>query len=184
MYKLTVFDLLIAIATLVLVEFPRRYTPPRQHVQGKMCSLVTVPCSPVCVCQDGGRQLVQCAGAEAGTAGVCHPLQRPGAGLQSDCGLDRGSLLPPASAHQHRQIYHPFPLQEGEYVAAATGSQRQHCALFCVSMAAVYPQVTLFYNCRPALRTFRSTTSNFFFLVVLLFGWGLATSVMVYSVAA
>lgn len=51
-------------------------------------------------------------------------------------------------------------------------------------MAVVSPQVTLFYNCRPALRTFRSTTSNFFFLVVLLFGWGLATSVMVYSVAA
>lgn len=31
MYKLTVFDLLITIATLVLVEFPRRYTPPRQQ---------------------------------------------------------------------------------------------------------------------------------------------------------
>lgn len=186
MYKLTVFDLLIAIATLVLVEFPRRYTPPRQHVQGKMCSLVTVPCSPVCVRQDGGRQLVQCAGAEAGTTGVCHSLQRPGAGLRSDCGLDRGSLLPPASAHQHRQIYHCLLLQEGEYVTAATGSQTCFVSLtpFRVSMAVVSPQVTLFYNCRPALRTFRSTTSNFFFLVVLLFGWGLATSVMVYSVAA
>ena len=56
--------------------------------------------------------------------------------------------------------------------------------LFFVSIAAVYPQITLFYNCRPALRTFRSTASTFFFLVVLLFGWGLATSVMVYSVAA
>lgn len=55
---------------------------------------------------------------------------------------------------------------------------------FRVSIAVVYPQITLFYNCRPALRTFRSTTSTFFFLVVLLFGWGLATAVMAYSVAA
>lgn len=43
------------------------------------------------------------------------------------------------------------------------------------------PQITLFYNCRPAMKTFRSTTSTFFFLMVLLFGWGLATAVMVYS---
>lgn len=47
----------------------------------------------------------------------------------------------------------------------------------------LHPQITLFYNCRPALRTFRSTTSTFFFLVVLLFGWGLATAVMVYSLS-
>lgn len=45
------------------------------------------------------------------------------------------------------------------------------------------PQTTLFYNCRPALRTFRSTYSTVVFLVVLLFGWGLATVVMVYSLA-
>lgn len=56
--------------------------------------------------------------------------------------------------------------------------------LILVSIAVVYPQITLFHNCRPALRTFRSTTSTFFFLVVLLFGWGLATTVMAYSVAA
>ncbi|KAF7657228.1 hypothetical protein LDENG_00030420 [Lucifuga dentata] len=42
-------------------------------------------------------------------------------------------------------------------------------------------KITLFYNCRPALKTFRSTTSTFFFLVVLLFGLGLATVVMIYS---
>lgn len=50
--------------------------------------------------------------------------------------------------------------------------------------AVVSPQITLFCNCRPALRTFRSTTSTFFFLVVLLFGWALATAVMTYSLAA
>ncbi|XP_072250273.1 transmembrane channel-like protein 7 [Leuresthes tenuis] len=44
-------------------------------------------------------------------------------------------------------------------------------------------KITLFYNCRPALRTFRSTTSTFFFLVVLVFGWILASVVMIYAVA-
>ncbi|XP_077383219.1 transmembrane channel-like protein 7 [Festucalex cinctus] len=44
-------------------------------------------------------------------------------------------------------------------------------------------KVTLFYNCRPALKTFRSTTSTFVFLVVLLFGWAMATLVMIYSVS-
>lgn len=85
------------------------------------------------MCQDGGGQLVQCAGAEAGTTGVCHSLQRSSAGLRSDCGLDRDSLLPPASAHQHRQICHPLLLQEGEYVT--TGSHTQHRALFRVTNA-------------------------------------------------
>lgn len=45
------------------------------------------------------------------------------------------------------------------------------------------PQITLFYNCRPALKTFRSTTSTFFFLVVLLFGWILSLVVMIYGLA-
>ncbi|KAM9724137.1 voltage-gated chloride channel TMC4 [Menidia menidia] len=44
-------------------------------------------------------------------------------------------------------------------------------------------KITLFSNCRPALRTFRSTTSTFFFLVVLFFGWILALVVMIYAVA-
>nr|XP_057940230.1 transmembrane channel-like protein 7 [Doryrhamphus excisus] len=44
-------------------------------------------------------------------------------------------------------------------------------------------KITLFSNCRPALRTFRSTTSTFVFLVVLLFGWAMATLVLIYSVA-
>lgn len=43
-------------------------------------------------------------------------------------------------------------------------------------------QITLFQNCQPATRNFRSTTSNFFFLLVLLFGWMLATMVLLYSV--
>lgn len=44
-------------------------------------------------------------------------------------------------------------------------------------------KMTLFYNCRPALKTFRSTTSSFFFSGILLLGLGLATLVMIYSVA-
>ncbi|XP_061072013.1 transmembrane channel-like protein 7 [Conger conger] len=44
-------------------------------------------------------------------------------------------------------------------------------------------KITLFYNCRPADRTFRSTSSNFFFLLVLLFGWMLACLALIYSVA-
>ncbi|XP_036394554.1 transmembrane channel-like protein 7 [Megalops cyprinoides] len=44
-------------------------------------------------------------------------------------------------------------------------------------------KLTLFYNCRPANRTFRSTSSNFFFLLVLLFGWILASATLIYSVA-
>lgn len=44
-------------------------------------------------------------------------------------------------------------------------------------------KITLFQNCRPARKTFRSTTSTFFFLVVLLFGWGLALVAMIYSMA-
>ncbi|XP_046897283.1 transmembrane channel-like protein 7 [Hypomesus transpacificus] len=44
-------------------------------------------------------------------------------------------------------------------------------------------KITLFQNCRPAVKTFRSTTSTFFFLVVLLFGWSLALVAMIYSLA-
>ncbi|MGH0157920.1 UNVERIFIED_CONTAM: hypothetical protein FKN15_034340 [Acipenser sinensis] len=44
-------------------------------------------------------------------------------------------------------------------------------------------QLTLFQNCRPASRTFRSSTSNFFFLLVLLLGLGLACVPLGYSVA-
>nr|XP_061789473.1 transmembrane channel-like protein 7 [Nerophis lumbriciformis] len=67
-------------------------------------------------------------------------------------------------------------------------------ALFCPLLPAINTvkfvilfyckKVTLFQNCRPALKTFRSTTSTFVFLVVLLFGWAMATLVMIYSVAA
>ncbi|CAL1611012.1 unnamed protein product [Knipowitschia caucasica] len=44
-------------------------------------------------------------------------------------------------------------------------------------------KTTLFTNCRPALRTFRSTTSSFFFSGILLLGLFLASLVMIYSVA-
>lgn len=44
-------------------------------------------------------------------------------------------------------------------------------------------RMTLFYNCRPALKTFRSTTSSFFFSLILLVGLFLASMVMIYSAA-
>ncbi|XP_062394153.1 transmembrane channel-like protein 7 [Sardina pilchardus] len=44
-------------------------------------------------------------------------------------------------------------------------------------------KITLFQNCRPAVRTFRSTSSNVVFFLVLLFGWSLATTVLIYSMA-
>ncbi|XP_041963999.1 transmembrane channel-like protein 7 [Alosa sapidissima] len=44
-------------------------------------------------------------------------------------------------------------------------------------------KISLFQNCRPAARTFRSTSSNVVFFLVLLFGWSLATTVLIYSMA-
>ncbi|XP_028836597.1 transmembrane channel-like protein 4 isoform X2 [Denticeps clupeoides] len=44
-------------------------------------------------------------------------------------------------------------------------------------------KATLFQNCRPAIKSFRSTSSNFFFCLVLLFGWILSTVVLIYSMA-
>ena len=44
-------------------------------------------------------------------------------------------------------------------------------------------QITLFSNCRPATKTFRSTKSKVFFLLVLLFGWSLALVALIYSIA-
>uniref|UniRef100_H3DP10 Transmembrane channel-like protein n=1 Tax=Tetraodon nigroviridis TaxID=99883 RepID=H3DP10_TETNG len=130
MYKLTVFDLLIAVATLVLVEFPR--------------SRMVVDHSSNALVQKLGRQ----------------------------------EFVIPSNV---------LVLVYGQTVVW-TG------ALFCPLLPLINTvkfiilfyckKITLFHNCRPALRTFRSTTSTFFFLVVLLFGWGLATTVMVYSVTA
>eukprot|EP00066_Takifugu_rubripes_P010122 XP_003977688.1 PREDICTED: transmembrane channel-like protein 4 [Takifugu rubripes] len=129
MYKLTVFDLLVTIATLVLVEFPRRM-----------------------LVDNWSNKLVQ--------------------------KLGRQEFVVPANV---------LVLVYGQTVVW-TG------ALFCPLLPLINTvkfiilfyckKITLFCNCRPALRTFRSTTSTFFFLVVLLFGWGLATAVMTYSLAA
>ncbi|KAM9353480.1 voltage-gated chloride channel TMC4 [Symphorus nematophorus] len=128
MYKLTLFDLLINIAVLVLVEFPRRMV-----VDNWTCKLS----------QWVGRQ----------------------------------EFVVPSNV---------LGLVYGQTVVW-TG------ALFCPLLPLINTvkfvilfyckRITLFQNCRPALRTFRSTTSNVFFLVVLLFGWSLATVVLVYSVA-
>ncbi|XP_018538095.1 transmembrane channel-like protein 7 [Lates calcarifer] len=128
MYKLTLFDLLINIAVLVLVEFPRRM-----------------------VVDNWSSKLAQWVG--------------------------RQEFVVPSNV---------LGLVYGQTVVW-TG------ALFCPLLPLINAikfvilfyckKITLFYNCRPALKTFRSTTSTFFFLVVLLFGWGLATVVMIYSLA-
>ncbi|XP_060937486.1 transmembrane channel-like protein 7 [Limanda limanda] len=128
MYKLTLFDLLINIAVLVLVEFPRR--------------IVVDKCS-------------------------CKLAQWVG----------RQEFVVPSNV---------LGLVYGQAVVW-TGT------LFCPLLPLIntikfiiifyLKKITLFHNCRPANRTFRSTTSTFFFLVVLLFGWGMATVVMVYSLS-
>uniref|UniRef100_A0A3Q2NU88 Transmembrane channel-like protein n=1 Tax=Fundulus heteroclitus TaxID=8078 RepID=A0A3Q2NU88_FUNHE len=128
MYKLTLFDLLVNIALLVLVEFPRRMV-----VDNWSCKLSKWV----------GRQ----------------------------------EFVVPSNV---------LGLVYGQTVVW-TG------ALFCPLLPLINTvkfvilfyckKITLFYNCRPAIRTFRSTTSAFFFLAVLLFGWILALVVMIYSLA-
>ncbi|XP_052003199.1 transmembrane channel-like protein 7 [Xyrauchen texanus] len=128
MYKLTLFDFLITITTLILVEFPRRIV-----VDYCSCKLV----------QWVGRQEF---------------------------------LVPP---NVLALVYSQTVVWTG--------------ALFCPLLPLINTikfilffyckKITLFQNCRPALRTFRSTSSNFFFLLVLLIGWMLASVVLIYSVA-
>ncbi|XP_038832667.1 transmembrane channel-like protein 7 [Salvelinus namaycush] len=128
MYKLALFDFLITIAMLILVEFPRRL-----FVDHYSCALTRWV----------GRQEF---------------------------------LVPP----------NVLGLVYGQTVVW-TG------ALFCPLLPLINTlkffilfyckKVTLFSNCRPAVKTFRSTTSTIFFLVVLLFGWGLALVAMIYSLA-
>ncbi|KAJ8005096.1 hypothetical protein DPEC_G00143100 [Dallia pectoralis] len=128
MYKLTLFDFLINVAMLILVEFPRRLL-----VDHWSCALTRWV----------GRQ----------------------------------EFLVP---------YNVLGLVYGQAVVW-TG------ALFCPLLPLINTlkffilfyckKVTLFSNCRPAVKTFRSTTSTIFFLVVLLFGWGLALVALIYSLA-
>ncbi|KAM4601041.1 transmembrane channel-like protein 7 [Polymixia lowei] len=128
MYKLTLFDFLITIAVLVLVEFPRRM-----------------------VVDNWSNKLVQWVG--------------------------RQEFLVPSNV---------LGLVYGQTVVW-TGT------LFCPLLPLINTikflilfyckKITLFNNCRPAMKTFRSTRSTFFFLVVLLFGWGLALVVMIYSLS-
>ncbi|KAK2902870.1 hypothetical protein QQF64_010266 [Cirrhinus molitorella] len=128
MYKLTLFDFLITIATLILVEFPRRIVV--DHCSSKLIQWV-------------GRQ--------------------------------EFSVAPNVLALVYSQT------------VVWTG------ALFCPLLPIINTvkfiffyyckKITLFQNCQPATRNFRSTTSNFFFLLVLLFGWMLSSMVLLYSVA-
>ncbi|KAK7147161.1 hypothetical protein R3I94_009873 [Phoxinus phoxinus] len=127
MYKLTLFDFLITIATLILVEFPRRIVV--DHCSCKLTQWV-------------GRQEF---------------LVAPNvlALVYSQTVVWTGALFCPLL---------PF-INTIKFILF----------YFC-------KKITLFQNCQPATRNFRSTTSNFFFLLVLLFGWMLATMVLLYSV--
>ncbi|KAJ0066543.1 hypothetical protein NL108_014526, partial [Boleophthalmus pectinirostris] len=128
MYKLTLFDLIINVAVLVLVEFPRR--------------MVVDNCS---------NKITEWVG--------------------------RQEFVVP---------YNVLGLVYGQTVVW-TG------AFFCPLLPLINTlkfvilfytkKITLFYNCRPALKTFRSTSSSFFFSGILLLGLGLASLVMIYSVA-
>ncbi|MEQ2251550.1 hypothetical protein ILYODFUR_012113 [Ilyodon furcidens] len=128
MYKLTLFDLLVNIAILVLVEFPRRMV-----VDNWSCKLS----------QWVGRQEF---GVPSNVLGLVY----------GQTVVWTGALFCPL-----------LPL---------INTVKFVIIFYC-------KKITLFNNCRPALRTFRSTTSTFFFLAVLLFGWILALVVMIYSVA-
>ncbi|KAF4103044.1 transmembrane channel-like protein 7 [Onychostoma macrolepis] len=128
MYKLTLFDFLITIATLILVEFPRRIVV--DHCSCKLTQLV-------------GRQEF---------------LVAPNvlALVYSQTVVWTGALFCPLL---------PF-INTIKFILF----------YYC-------KKITLFQNCQPATRNFRSTTSNFFFLLVLLFGWMLSSMVLLYSVA-
>ncbi|XP_020502408.2 transmembrane channel-like protein 7 [Labrus bergylta] len=128
MYKLTLFDLLINIAVLILVEFPRRMVV--DNWSNKLTQWV-------------GRQEFVVSSNVLGL-------------VYSQTVVWTGALYCPL-----------LPL---------INTIKFVIFFYC-------KRITLFNNCRPALKTFRSTTSTFFFLMVLLFGGGLATVVMVYSLA-
>lgn len=145
-----------------------------------------------CVRQNAGGQRFQQADSVHWSTGVHHSLQRTQAGLRSDRRLDRSSLLPSAATHQHHQVYNPVLHQEGDI--SCFNIRNLHSRDTCLPIFLLgfnpyfpitnfFPQITLFKNYRPAVKTFRSTTSTFFFLAVLLLGWGLAIAVMVYSMS-
>ncbi|KAG7270142.1 hypothetical protein CRUP_027212 [Coryphaenoides rupestris] len=128
MYKLALFDLLITIAMLVLVEFPRRMVVDRSSMK---------------LVQWVGRQEFE---VPANVLGLVY----------GQTVVWTGALFCPL-----------LPL---------INTLKFVMVFYC-------KKVTLFYNCRPATKTFRSTRSTVFFLLVLLVGWGLALVAMIYSVA-
>ncbi|CAK6966114.1 transmembrane channel-like protein 7 [Scomber scombrus] len=128
MYKLTLFDFLINIAMLVLVEFPRRM-----------------------VVDNWSNKLAQWVGRQEFVVS------------SNVLGLVYGQTVVWTGA-----LFCPL--------LPVINTIKFFIIFYC-------KKITLFNNCRPALKTFRSTTSTFFFLVVLTFGWGLGIVVMIYSLA-
>ncbi len=120
-----------------------------------------------------------------GTAGVSGCSECSRSSLQSNGGLDWSSFLSIAAIHQHHQIHTLLLLQKGTMNTTLLDTYTSKFTMYSnVSFVSVcLCQITLFQNCQPATRNFRSTTSNFFFLLVLLFGWMLSSVVLLYSVA-
>ncbi|XP_037129691.1 transmembrane channel-like protein 7 [Syngnathus acus] len=128
MYKLTLFDLIVTIAVLALVEFPRRMVV--DNWSNKLTRWV------------GRQEFV----VSANVLGLVY----------GQTVVWMGALFCP--------------------LLPVINTAKFVILFYC-------KKVTLFNNCRPAHKTFRSTTSTFVFLVVLLFGWGMATLVTIYSVS-
>ncbi|CAL8290423.1 unnamed protein product [Merluccius merluccius] len=128
MYKLALFDLIITIAMLVLVEFPRRMV-----VDGSSSKLA----------QWVGRQEFQ---VPANVLGLVY----------GQTVVWTGALFCP--------------------LLPVINTLKFVIVFYC-------KKITLFYNCRPATKTFRSTWATAFFLLVLLFGWSLGLLVLIYSMA-
>ncbi|XP_060776360.1 transmembrane channel-like protein 7 isoform X1 [Neoarius graeffei] len=129
MYKLTLFDFLITIVVMLLVEFPRRLVV--DHCSCKLAQWV-------------GRQEFDVASNVLGL-------------VYGQTVVWSGALFCPI-----------LPL---------INTIKFIIIFYC-------KKVTLFQNCRPTVKTFRSTSSNFFFFLVLLFGWVLSSVVLIYSIAS
>ncbi|TSL82552.1 Transmembrane channel-like protein 7 [Bagarius yarrelli] len=135
LYKLMLFDFLITIAVIVLVEFPRRLVV--DHCSCKLAQWV------------GRQEFVVPSNVLAL--------------VYAQTVVWSGALFCPM-----------LPLI----------NTLKFIIIFYSKKASSLLLVTLFQNCRPALKTFRSTSSNFFFFLVLLFGLVISSVVLIYSVSS
>lgn len=123
-----------------------------------------------------------------GPAGVFYSSKCARDRLRSDNLLDRNVLLPGAACHLHHQILLHLLHQKGDfffffYPTYIFSSGVLHSLNICVTFPLLGFQVSLIKNCRPATRPFRASSSNFFFLGVLLIGLILACVPVTVSIA-